>query len=127
MQVDKDTPIVFPKDLYNYIDIKANEKNMTIKEYANKLLTMNLKRYAYLEKNYPNFKIGHISIEDRYFIVGDTSKEEPEIFVLKLKKNDEIECDKDKSKDCNHVKFTKMCPEYSYVLYPNDLRVDKQM
>jgi uncharacterized protein YnzC (UPF0291/DUF896 family) len=60
--VDKDTPIVFQTELYNYLAKKAKEKDLTIKEYANRLLTMNLKRDAYLEKNYPNFKIVHISL-----------------------------------------------------------------
>jgi hypothetical protein len=55
--VDKDNPVVIYEDLYNYTAEKAKEKGLTIKEYANSLITMSLKRYAYLEREFPKLKL----------------------------------------------------------------------
>jgi hypothetical protein len=114
------TPIVIREELYTYLANKARDKDITIKKYANDLLTTILKRYAYLEKHFPSIKLEGIG--SGVMILRDASKGKPVTVVVMVNRNgNEIKCMLHDSSSCEHVRYAIMCPDINQILMPEGL------
>jgi len=99
------------KSIYVVIKSQAEAKRYSVKQYINTLLDSCVKKYQFVDKQWPGLSVDGFDENNKNHIILKDSKKR-KFFDVRLV-SDELRCEQDDSKCCIHTRFVWMMPEFA--------------
>jgi len=96
---------------YVVIKSQAEDRRYSVKDYVNELLDSYVKKYEFVDKQWPGLSVEGFDENNKNHIILKDSKKR-KFFDVRLV-SDELRCEQDDSKCCIHTRFVWMMPEFA--------------
>ncbi|HXG08133.1 MAG TPA: hypothetical protein VNI77_12500 [Nitrososphaera sp.] len=98
--------VVIYEDIHKKAKAKAEQKKMTLQDYVNEVLLMNIEKDEFLKDYAPSLSLD--AMTETSLFIKDARKDRTAEVVIK---DSQLVCYLDESNDCDHVHFALALPE----------------